>query len=252
MSANPANAVRQSGVRCDVVARARLVAGTGEIAALRRSPGKLGSSELRPGLLKHVDEQAVVGLATVLQAIRDAGLDPSGFGPWGVVAAPVFPGRAAFDTAFPTFLADGAWGVSPLLISSHSLHSVSGMISLALKAQGPNLGVGGTPGDEEQALLAAATMIAESAVTGVWVVFTGWNSAGGDEAPGVCEATALALTASRPRWGGPRLTIAPGAVRAEPVGWRIDRGHPTALPHEASIGDRVRPELGGRGESDGA
>jgi len=227
--AKPLTARGPVGVGCDLVARAGLSAAADEIPALRKAPGSLGGVAVGSKVLTHADEQTVVGLAAVLRAVGSGGLDPAGFAAWGVVAAPRFPGRRAFDAAFPQFLAEGPWGVSPLLISSHSLHSVSGVVSQVLKAHGPNLGVGGAPGGEEQALLAAAAMLAEGTVPGVWVVSTGWDP-GWDGAEdggsaGVCEALALALTAPRPGWTGPRLVVAPGAVRFEPAVWRVDPGH---------------------------
>ncbi len=226
--ANPPGMRRPVGVGSDLVACAVVSVAEPDIPALRRSPGTLGDRPVAQGVVKHADEQTVVGLSAVLTAIARGGLDPAGFADWGVVAAPSFLGRDAFDVAFPQFLAEGAWGVSPLLISSHSLHAVSGIISQAIKAHGPNLGVGGTPGDEEQALLAAAVMLAEGSAAGVWVVLTGWEPgwkghSDGDP-PRACGAVALALRAPRPGWLGPRLRIAPGAIRVEPRSWRVDEG----------------------------
>jgi hypothetical protein len=206
------------------------------IPALRRAPGRLGDAAIAPGLLKHADEQSVVGVVAVLRAVAAGGLDPAGFGDWGVVAAPGFLGRAAFNDAFPRFLADGAWGVGPLLTASHSLHSVSGMVSQALNAHGPNLGAGGAPSEDEQALLAAAVLLDEGAAPGVWVVLTDWTPGpDGDQSPAAYEALAVALTAPRPGWTGPRLRVEPGDVRVEPATdlarWRVDGGHWRQAPH---------------------
>ena len=256
MISNPLPAPRAVGVGCDLVARAGLSASADEIAALRKAPGRLGDAAVGSKVLTHADEQTVAGLAAVLKAIDSEGLDPAGFGGWGVVAAPRFLGRAAFDSAFPQFLSEGPWGVSPLLISSHSLHSVSGIVSQVLRAHGPNLGVAGTPGGEEQALLAAAGMLAERTVPGVWVVSTGWNpgwnSDGDDGPPGVCEALALALTASRAGWAGAKLVIAPGEVRFEPSGWRLDPGHHRGhAPHRPTRKEPAAGVPGTRGNGHG-
>ncbi len=222
------------GVGCDLVARAGLSASADEIAALKKAPGHLGGVAIGSKALTHADEQAIVGLAAVLKAIDASGLDPAGFDGWGVVASPRFMGRSAFDAAFPQFLNEGPWGVSPWLISSHSLHSVSGVVSQVLKAHGPNLGVAGTPGGEEQAMLAAAVMLAEGSAPGVWIVATGWNP-GWDgqtdgDAPGVCEALALALTTPKTGWSGARLIIAPGTIRFETPNRRFDPAHPRESP----------------------
>jgi hypothetical protein len=200
-----------SAVDCDVIAQAMFRANPAEIPALRKAPG---GSTVPAALLRHSDEQTVVGLAAVLRAIREGGLDPDGFGEWAVLAAPRFLGRAAFERAFPQFRAEGAWGVSPHLIPAHSLHSPSGTISQALKAHGPNLGVGGTPGGEHEALLFAATLLQAEASPGVWVVLTGRvDERDGSEPSGDYEALALALTAPTSASEGPRLRISPGDVQ---------------------------------------
>ena len=200
-------------VECDVVAQATFFASQGEIPALRKAPGLLGDAAMSPGLLRHSDEQTVVGLAALLRAVQDQGLDPGGFGEWAVLAAPRFLGREAFEKAFPLYQNEGAWGVSPHLIPAHSLHSPSGTFSQVLKAHGPNLGIGGTPGGEVEALLLAATLLAEGMIPGVWVILSGQDPAVVDGPPAF-EALALALTATSPNQPErPRLRIEPGAVR---------------------------------------
>jgi hypothetical protein len=250
---------RAAAVGCDVVAHAAVRATADELPALRRSPGALGGAAVPPSLLRHADDQTVVGLAAVLRAVSRGGLDPGGFAGWSVVAAPRFLGRSTFEAVFPRFLAEGAWGVSPHLIPNHSLHAPSGTVSLALQARGPNLGVGGAPGGEAEAFLTAATFLAEGSVAGVWVVLTGWG-AGRDAGPNPppCEALALALTAARAGWAGTRLKLGPGVVHVEPASgaaaeddpvtvalagwigalasgdgaktWRVDRGTHTRTP----------------------
>jgi hypothetical protein len=219
-----------------------------EIPALRKAPDPLGGVAVHPSLLRHADEQTVVGLAAVLRAIREAGLDPGGFGDWSVLAAPRYHGRAAFERAFPTFREEGAWGVSPHLIPAHSLHSPSGTFSQALKAHGPNLGVGGTPGGEREALLYASTLLLGGSIPGVWVVLTAREAEhDGSGSAGDYEALALALTLSDPGFDGPRLRVSPDEIRAfglaEPSTRDVDRwlapgtlrgdaGHPSgAIPH---------------------
>jgi hypothetical protein len=252
---------RAAAVGCDVVAHAAVRATADELPALRRSPGALGGAAVPPSLLRHADDQTVVGLAAVLRAVSRGGLDPCGFGGWSVVVAPRFLGRSTFEAVFPRFLAEGAWGVSPHLIPNHSLHAPSGTVSLALQARGPNLGVGGAPGGEAEAFLTAATFLAEGSVAGVWIVLTG-RCAGRDGGPTPnpppCEALALAVTAARARWTGTRLRLAPGVVDLEPAAgasvaddpvaaalagwigapasgdaaktWRVDRGAQTRTP----------------------
>jgi len=203
-----------SGIVCDVLAQATFRASGPALATLRRSPGTLGGAAVPVSLLRHADEQTVVGLAAVLRAIREGNLDAGAFNDWAVVAAPQHLGHALFfQSAFAQFLAEGAWGVSPHLISNHSLHSPSGAISLALKAQGPNLGVGGAPGCEPEAFVLAATLLDEQSVAGVWVVLTAWEPAqlGGrvERDAGEYVGCAVALV-------GPGATRANGRLRVQP------------------------------------
>ena len=215
--------------------------------------------------LRHVDEQTVVGVATVLKAVRDSGLEPSGFARWSVLAAPRFLGRAKFEATFPQYVAEGAWGVSPHLVPGHSLHSPSGTISQVLHAHGPNLGIGGTPGGERQAFLVAATWLEAGWTDGIWIVLTSRDPvATGDVAvsePGDYQALALALVGSRPEFEGPKLQIQPSEITletsdadhlvraellqwlqptADPIiasgpTWRADVGHGSGLAKRAHI-----------------
>ena len=195
-----------------------------EVPALRKTPDEPGGIAVHPSLLRHADEQTVVGLAAVLRAIRREGLDPAGFGDWSVLVAPRYLGRAAFERAFPTFRAESAWGVSPHLIPAHSLHSPSGTISQAIKAHGPNLGVGGTPGGDREALLCASTWLLTGSTPGVWVVLTGRATETDGIGPaGDYEALALAIVPSTIDLDGPRLQVSPEAVRARGLADSDDR-----------------------------
>ena len=138
------------------------------------------------------------------------------------------------------------------------MHSPSGTISLALKAHGGNLGIGGTVGGEHDALLAAATFLQAGWAEGVWVVLSGRTP---DESgvtalnpPGDYQALALALRPSRVAHQGLRLHIRPDSIEIEPGAeheaplvelrawiavtgvtppgstWRWDQGHPSS-PH---------------------
>jgi hypothetical protein len=235
-------------VASDVVALASVRVSAAELSRLRKSPGKLGGTPLPPSRLKHTDDQTVVGLVAVLRAIETGGLDPAGFGDWGVMAASRFLGRTMFNGVFPAFLVEGAWGVSPNLVANHSLHSVSGMVSLVLKAHGPNLGVGGGPGGEIEAFLSAATLLDGGSVPGVWVVLTGAHDpANPADPPDEYEALALALATPREGWAGYKLSVRPGNVMVEaPAGqsgedmfrdgstlWRIERGTTLRSPSSA-------------------
>src|SRR5262249_55421300 len=160
-------------------------------AAWRRNPGRLGETTFPPSLLKHADEQTVAAVVAVLRATAEHGLDPSGFGAWGAMVAGRFPGRQGFERSWPKFVSEGAWGVSPHLIPHPSLPSAAGLLSQVLGAHGPNLGVGGAPGGEIEALLSAALTLHEGHAPGLWAVLTGI------EPDGAIEALALALTPPR-------------------------------------------------------
>jgi hypothetical protein len=182
---------------------------------------KLPSGEPLPtAFLKHSDEQTIVGLAAVFQAIRDFDLVGTSFSRWGVLAAPRFLGRMCLAAALQRFLLEGAWGVSPHLIPHRSLHSLSGTVSQALQIHGPNFGVGGGSQAAGEIMLAAAALLCDGQAPGVWVVISGWHPEpildpptgplplpGPRPADAAYGAAALALTACPPAWQGPSLKI---------------------------------------------
>jgi hypothetical protein len=263
-----------TAIGCALVAFGVVRAQVEHLKALRQGPGVVRGEPLPAAFLKHADEQTVAGLAAVLQAIGQHRLSSEDFTHWGVLAAPRFLARAMLAQALKRFALEGAWGVSPHLIPHRSLHSVSGTVSQALQIHGPNLGVGGGPTGAAKAMLAAAAMVADPHLPGLWVVLTGWNKEPGLEHSGrpstnghtaipTCSAVALALRAEPAGWTGPRLHIAPGAVlengRAKAVAvaaftleglidgltstttapaWRLECGGFVQLDLQASAGER--------------
>jgi hypothetical protein len=196
------------------------------VAALRRNPVPPPGKPLAGSLLRHSDEQTVVALAAVYQAIHNHDLTSTDFTNWGVVAAPCFLGRATLAQALKRLTLEGAWGVSPHLIPHHSIHAVSGTISQALRIHGPNFGVGGGPGAVSEALTLTATLLADdtpqlclspdqkatgasearqnTGLPGVWLVLTEYQpelipgdpaqpSSPGQKEPPMALALALAL-----------------------------------------------------------
>jgi hypothetical protein len=190
---------RPAGVPCEVIAHAVVQVPAAAIAGLRQSPGSLGGERLPPTVLKHADEQTVVGLVAVLRAIESHGLTATRFTDWGVLAAPRFSGRVALAAAMQRYALEGAWGLSPHLIPHRSLHAISGTVSQVLKIHGPNFGVGGGPNGAAEILLAAAAVLGTRPLPGLWVVLTGWHPEpipsrdGATATPSVCRAVALAL-----------------------------------------------------------
>ena len=171
------------------------------------------------GLLKNSDDQTVVGVAAVLQAISSGGLSSTRFSEWGVLAAPRFIGRVTMVTLLRRFAAEGAWGVAPQLIPHRSLHSLSGTVSQALKIHGPNLGIGGGPGALTEIFWISTAMLHGDRLAGAWIVLTGWTpepivESGEPLPPDLrCTALAMALTAARSGWRGPRIKLIPPIQR---------------------------------------
>jgi hypothetical protein len=216
----------------------------------RRQPPPLAGQPLPGSFLKHSDDQTVLAVAAVHQAITQAGWTGRPFTDWGVLAAANFFGRAGTAHTIQRYGQEGAWGVSPHTIPHHSLHAVSGTLSQVLKVNGPNFGISGAAQACHDAFLVAATVLAEGSVPGVWLVLTGHDhehvpaevpKAADPAQPALCEAAALALVPARGGEGGlhlrlgfelirtgmPDLTlsalVAALACAAEPAGlaWRL-------------------------------
>jgi hypothetical protein len=212
-------------VCCDVLGFGALWVTPDMLPALRQKPGPLPGEPLPASFFKHADEQTVAGLAAVSQAIHTHGLGETRFTDWGILAAPRFLARTLLAVALHRFQLEGAWGISPHLIPHHSLHAVSGTVSQALKVHGPNFGVGGGPSAADEALLAAAALLAGERVPGVWLLLTGHHPEPIPEEPGVppngnghakpvpaIGAVALALTLARPGRQPLQLRVVPGPV----------------------------------------
>jgi hypothetical protein len=183
---------------CAVAAFAVLQIPQEAFPALRKRPGPDVGKLLSSGLLRQADDQSVAAAAAVFHAIRDFNLQEFSFADWGVVGAPRLLGRTTAATVLDKYRRLGPRGVSPLVSPYLSSHALSAMISLALQAHGPNLGVGGSSGAVAEGLLAALTLLLEPCTPGVWLALTEWNpepaAPGSGAAPAVCHAVALALT----------------------------------------------------------
>ncbi len=196
----------------------------GELPELRPRLASVWARTLSASLLRQADDQTVVALAALHQALERVGEQTDGFADWGVLAAPRYLGRAAQAASLERSKVDGPWGVSPHFVPHRSLHSLPGMISLALKAHGPNLGVGGGPGGESEALLAAATFLHADRLPGVWVAFTGWHpepvfdTQGQVPSDSVCRAVVLALAGRPAEAEGRCLRLRLACRRPEPGG----------------------------------
>jgi len=168
------------------------------IAALRKSLPAWAPKETPGHFLKHADEQTVLAVAALDHAIQTSGRSAGEYQQWAIVAAPRFIGRMAGGVTLSRYSAGGGPAVSPHLISQHSLHSISGALSILLSSRQPNFGVGGTSSSLVEGLLTALTFSGPQN-NGAWLIATGWDpepqlddAGNGCNAP-VCHAVALAL-----------------------------------------------------------
>jgi len=220
-------AAADTAVSCAVTAFGAMRASADALPTLRQTLKLPGGQVLPASFLKHSDEQTIVGLAAVFQAITNFNLVGASLTEWGVLAAPRFLGRICLAGALQRFVLEGAWGVSPHLIPHRSLHSLSGTVSQALGIHGPNFGVGGGAQSAGECMLAAAALLCDEQAPGVWVVLTGLDPepildppSGPLPLPGPRPgevgyvAVALALTTCPPAWSGPCLKIE--SVKGQP------------------------------------
>jgi hypothetical protein len=168
------------------------------IATMRKSLPAWAPQDTPGHFLKHADEQTVLAVAAVDQAICSSELEPEQYRDWTLIAAPRFIGRLAGTATLARFTRGGGPAISPHTIPQHSLHSISGALSILLATRQPNFGVGGTADSLAEGLLAALTFPACGS-TGAWLVSTAWepepqiDHSGQCSNTPVCHAVVLAL-----------------------------------------------------------
>ena len=230
---------------CGVAAHALVEAGLTEIAALRDAPVPAGGPSLPPRFLRHADEQTVVGLRAVLEAIAATPEPRPSFADYGVVGAPCHAGSIATAQSLAQFRTAGGVAVSPHVVPQCSLHSLAGAVSVSLGMHGPNVGSSGGRHAVSEGLFTALSLLAaapaaDGSLPGVWLVISGWTAEPGldaagrpagspaivaedrgrNEAPPVCRAVAVALTPAAGPGGGRRIELhMPATLRV---------AHPTA------------------------
>jgi hypothetical protein len=116
--------------------------------------------------LRHADEQTIVAVAALKQATAQLG--ETDFRSWGVLGCNQRPGRAIAAWNFARYGTEGAWGVSPHIVPHRCLHSLSGALTLLLKCEGPNFGVG----EPEGVLPLALSWLAQNRAPGLWIALT--------------------------------------------------------------------------------
>lgn len=222
-----------AGAACGVACHALVQAPLADIPQLRDGPVPPRCGPLPPRFLRHADEQTVVGMRAVLQAIASHRAPPSAgqsagaatdFSTYGVVSAPCQPGRIAAAHSFALFGSGGPVTVSPHIVPQCSLHSIAGAVSVALGMHGPNIGTSGGPQALGEGLLACLTLLKPGpagthATPGIWFVATAWDGEPTLDREGrpqerafdppICVAVAVALTASAAAGGRLVLRVAP-------------------------------------------
>jgi hypothetical protein len=204
-------------------ARADLAA----IAGMRKTLPTWAPKDTPGHFLKHADEQTVLAVSALDQAISSAGKSIDHYRNWAIIAAPRFIGRIAGTSTLERFSRGGGPAISPHVIPQHSLHSISGALSILLASRQPNFGVGGTGDSLAEGLLASLTFPAANC-SGVWLVSTAWDPEPQLDDAGlclnapVCHAVALGmqLAAQNDACGQLRLMVQNGPIETErAVGW---------------------------------
>jgi hypothetical protein len=190
------------------------------IAAMRKKIPAWAPQDTPGHFFKHADEQTVLAVAALDQAICSAGIASNHYRDWMIIAAPCFIGRLAGTVTLDRFVRGGGPAISPHTIPQHSLHSVSGVLSILLASHRPSFGVGGTADSLAEGLLASLTFPTTNC-PGIWLVATAWNPEPRvDEKvkcvnEPVCHAVALALELKTGGQSCGRLRLARDSVESD-------------------------------------
>lgn len=185
----------------------------GEISSYRKGLPAWASEEAGPTFLKYADDQTVMAVRAIDSAFSAGFVTPEEQRDWSIVVASQFLGRQASAVVIHRFQKNGATGVSPHIIAHHSLHSVSGALSILLGTRGLNVGVGGGPNALSEGLLAAQDFFDLDQSPGTWLVTTGWDPEPVLNLEGicinnpVCHAVAMGLRPRAIHNSKPRLTM---------------------------------------------
>lgn len=142
-----------------------------ELAPLRRRIPTWAPADTPNHFFKYADEQTVLAVQAIDSLVARSGAKPQ---PRPVIAAPQLFGRLGGSVSLHKFRSGGGSAVSPHTIPQHSLHSISGAISILLGSHAANVGVGGGPHALVEGILAAATLFSLKQ-GGVWLVSTGFD-----------------------------------------------------------------------------
>lgn len=200
------------GIRGHALVEARL----SEIGSLRDRAAPAGVTALPPRFLRHADEQTVVGVRAVLEALATMPTPRPSFADYGVVAAPCRGGRFATAQSLTQAREGGGVAVSPHVVPQCSLHSLAGAVSVAFGLHGPNVGSSGGDQAVAEGLFTALSLLS-AGVPGLWLVLCGWDrepdldDQGRPTAAAVpeplCRSLAIALTADVGAGRGPGFAV---------------------------------------------
>ncbi len=201
------NAGQQSN-RCmmNVIAHGAIASSLSNISALRKTTPPSAPS-LPKRFLNHADEQTVMGIHAILNALVSLPEIPS-LEHHGIIAASCQAGRIAAAQTLVKAQHGGGVTVSTQIVPQCSLHSIAGAISVGLKMHGPNIGVSGGSSALSEGLLTACTWLlpsGEIACDTTWVVITGWDDEPTLDETGLpttdpmCRSVAIGLTRSNNR-----------------------------------------------------
>jgi hypothetical protein len=188
-----------AAARCTVASHALVEIRLSAIAALRDQPPPAGAPALPPRFLRHCDEQTVVGIRAVLEAIARHPAPRPAFDRYGVIGSSCAAGRIAAAQTLAQLKTGGAVVVSPHIVPQCSLHAPASAVSVALGMHGPVIGASGGPHALSEGLFAAFSFLQDATCDGIWLVVTEWDEeprldqAGKPVDDPLCRALALAL-----------------------------------------------------------
>jgi hypothetical protein len=216
---------------CGIGSHALVEARLSEIGPLRDRAAPAGAPALPPRFLRHADEQTVVGVRAVLEALAAHPAAPPSFTDYGVVAAPCRAGRFATAQSLAQARVGGGVAVSPHVVPQCSLHSLAGAVSVAFGLHGPNVGTSGGDQAVAEGLFTALSLLSTD-VAGIWLVLCGWDhephldDQGRPTAAAVpeplCRSLAIALTADVATGAGLQFAVRP--PESDVVGPAADSG----------------------------
>jgi hypothetical protein len=233
-----------------IVAAGAASADMAAIAGMRKRLPAWAPAGTAGHFLKHADEQTVVAVAAVDRAIQLGGIDLAEQRQWAIIAAPRFVGRLAGVNVLDRFARGGAPAVSPHVIPQHSLHSVSGALSILLSSRAANFGVGGSCESLAEGFFAALALGGLCNARGAWLVATAWEPEPTADATGtctnspVCHAFALALRPAAVATGLGRIRLV--ASTGEPADVSMAAAMPTVAQVAAALEQRSNSQAAQR------